>query len=654
VPPKSGPAHGELKLGSSGAFSYRPDAGFHGIDTFTYRASDGVLDSDPATVTLIVDNAPVAADDDFPIHARPNIFAYKVPDLLANDVDADGDPLAVSITTQPAHGKVLLDPITGGYLYKPDAPDFIGTDSFTYTVSDGLLESNVTTVTLNMADSAPVAVDDDFQIHARPNIFAYKMPDMLANDVDADGDPLTVSIVTGPAHGRLLLDPLDGGYLYKPDVPDFIGTDSFTYIATDGLLQSNTATVTLNIADSAPVAVDDVFPIHARPNIFAYKMPDMLANDVDADGDPLTVSIVTGPAHGRLLLDSIDGGYLYKPDVPDFIGTDSFTYIATDGLLQSNTATVTLNIADSAPVAVDDVFPIHARPNVSQYSLPDIRENDIDVDGDQLSVSIVTGPIHGRLLLDPFALGDGPYAYKPDPGFLGTDSFTYTVSDGLLESNVATVTLNIADSAPIAVNDSFNFRPGALAFVLNVLGNDLDSDGDSLNVTNVTQPVHGSFAFDPVVDNYLYRPVRGFHGVDSFTYVATDGVLDSNVASVTLTIDTAPVAEDDSYAVTPGQLFAGSSVLGNDSDAESDSLTARVVAGPSHASSFLLLPNGTFRYLPELGFRGTDSFTYVANDGFVDSNLATVTLTVDRQPVAADDSYVVRPDQSITITGACQ
>jgi hypothetical protein len=168
-------------------------------------------------------------------------------------------------------------------------------------------------------------------------------PGLLANDTDGDGDTLTAQKLTDPAHGTVTVST-NGGFTYTP-ATDFVGDDSFTYLASDGFTVSASATVSLaitNAANSPPLANDDFFS--AMENT-ALVIPagGVLTNDSDAEGTPLTALLVAGPANGALSF-SANGGFTYTPNTRYF-GPDSFTYRATDGMLTSAVATVSLDVA---------------------------------------------------------------------------------------------------------------------------------------------------------------------------------------------------------------------------------------------------------------------------------------------------------------------
>jgi hypothetical protein len=169
-----------------------------------------------------------------------------------------------------------------------------------------------------------------------------------------------------------------------------------------------------------------------------------------------------------------------------------------------------------------------------------------------------------------------------------------------------------------------------------VLANDSDPDGDALTAVLVGGPANGTLALN-ANGGFSYTPGLNFNGVDSFTYVANDGQVDSNIATVTITVNAvndAPVATNDAYSTdedTPLNV-AAPGVLGNDTDADVDALTAVLNTGPGNGT-LTLNADGSFSYTPNANFNGSDSFTYVANDGTVDSNIATVAITVNAAAV---------------------
>ena len=272
--------------------------------------------------------------------------------------------------------------------------------------------------------------------------------DVLANDTDVDGDTLTVGPFGQGTNGTVALAA--GKLRYTPNA-GFTGTDSFTYRANDGTADSNPATVTItvNATNAAPVAVDDSATT-------AEDVPveiDVLANDTDADGDTLTVSAFTQGAHGTVTL--VSGKLRYAPNA-NFHGSDSFTYTVSDGNGGTDTATVTITVTpvNDAPTAIDDAASTDEGVSVDV----DVLANDTDVEGDTLAV----GPF-GQGANGTVTLAAGKLRYTPNPGFTGSDSFTYRATDGSLQSDLATVTITVRPTTP---------DPGAPCTISGTGGND--------------------------------------------------------------------------------------------------------------------------------------------------------------------------------------
>ena len=200
----------------------------------------------------------------------------------------------------------------------------------------------------------------------------------------------------------------------------------------------------------------------------------MLGNDVDVDGDTLTVntSPVVGPTNGTLSL-AADGTSTYTPDL-NFFGSDSFTYEVNDGNGGSSTATVTIDVVsiNDAPVAADDNFVVDEDATLAGSVL----DNDSDIDGDTLVVNTtpVVEPTNGSVVLN----ADGTFVYTPNVNFSGSDLFVYEVSDSDGETAQATVNITVdsLNDAPVAADDTFTTNED-VALTDSVLSNDSDLDG---------------------------------------------------------------------------------------------------------------------------------------------------------------------------------
>jgi len=648
-----GPTNGTLTLNTDGSFTYTPGLNFVGEDSFTYKANDGEVDSNVATVTVVVEsvNDTTEAVDDAYVTKEDVALVISAPGVLLNDIDVDGDALSAVLVSQPAHGAVVLN-ADGSFTYTP-AADFVGDDSFTYKAHDGIVESGVATVriTVTPVNDIPTALDDAYNTDEETEL-VVAAPGVLENDFDVDGDDLVAVLVSAPVHGVLNLNS-DGSFTYLPD-PDFTGQDLFTYLADDGEL-SGLATVRINVGgvNDAPVAVNDAY-VTEEDTELVVTAPGVLVNDTDVEGNSLTAILVSGPAHGGLSLNA-DGSFSYTPEA-NYTGTDSFTYKANDGEMDSGVATVTITITgvNDGPLVVDDAYTTEEDTELV-ITAPGVLVNDTDVEGNGLTAILVSGPAHGGLSLN----AEGSFSYTPEANYTGTDSFTYKANDGEMDSGVATVTITITgvNDGPMAVDDVYTTEEDTELVITapGVLANDTDIEGNGLTAIIVSGPAHGGLSLN-ADGSFSYTPEADYTGNDSFTYKANDGEMDSGVATVTITVtgvNDGPLAVDDAYTTEEDTelLIAAPGVLVNDTDVEGNGLTAILVGGPAHGS-LSLNADGSLSYTPEADYTGTDSFTYKANDGEMDSGVATVTITVtgvNDGPVAVDDAYTTEEDTELVI-----
>jgi VCBS repeat-containing protein len=203
-------------------------------------------------------------------------------------------------------------------------------------------------------------------------------------------------------------------------------------------ITSNTVTV----ADAYTTAEDTVLIVAA---------PGVLANDSDANGAALTAELVTDVTNGTLVLAS-DGSFNYTPDL-DFFGEDSFTYKAFNGTYRSPAATVTITVTpvNDAPMAVDDAYSV-VENTLLTVAAPGVLANDVEVDPDNMVVTLVSNVAHGSLVL----LGDGSFTYQPAPDFFGTDTFVYRlITYPAIQSmwtDEATVTITVTEEIPVVFN----------------------------------------------------------------------------------------------------------------------------------------------------------------------------------------------------------
>lgn len=264
-----------------------------------------------------------------------------------------------------------------------------------------------------------------------------------------------------------------------------------------------------------------------------------------------------------------------------------------------------------------------------------VLANDSDPDGGTLTVSGIVNPTHGTAVVNAGA----SITYTPALNYAGTDTLTYTLSDGQGGTATGTVVITVTpvNDPPVGVGDTAT--SGGAATTIAVLTNDTDVDGDTLTVTSVTQGAHGT-VIASTGGIVVYTPTTGYTGGDVFSYTVSDGHGGTATGSVTVTVTAAPaanrtpIAVNDTATVTK-DTSAVITVLANDSDPDGDVLTVASATAASHGT-VVVNANNTVTYTPVAGYVGTDVFTYTARDaaGLVAVGTVAVTVTVPTTPTS--------------------
>jgi len=665
--------------------------------------------------------------------------------VLDNDIDLDGDPLTVTeingssgdvgaqitlasgaLVTLSADGTYDYDP-NGAFATLNDGEQAI--DQFFYTVSDGNggTDTVIVRIKVNGEDNTgPSALGDTACVDEDGAVTI----DVLDNDSDPDTDALTVTEINGSGaatvtlgSGALVSVNTDGTVDYDPNgAYDHLddgetATETFTYTVSDGAGGEDAATVTVTIKgeNSAPEAAADTACVSEDDAGFV-ALDNLLSNDSDPEGDPLTVvdvstgtvSSTTTIGAGGMVSVTAFGHIEFNPDgAYESLGvgetaTESFTYTVSDGEGNTDSASVTITIKgeNDDPTANADSFCVDENDIGSSVFLGDVLANDTDPDvndvlqaGLEFSISLGSGAFAtvttsgGAYLYDPLnvydSLGDGESS---------TDSFTYTISDGEGGTDTATVYITVKgeNDAPntffffSGTNEEFS---GSLDLIAAT-----DPESDTLTVTSfsagpVDTPVTLSgggqislssgggisWTTDPA---YQTLGIGESAETQTFTYTVSDGNGGTETGSFAFSIlgvNDDPTANDDSACVDEDGPAVAGNVLDNDSDIDAnDSLTVSEVAGDtssvgeeitlSSGARVDVAADGTYIYNPvgsdfeslADGDTGTDSFTYTVSDGNGGTDTATVYVTVKGEndaPEAADDTACVDEDDLIVGLG---
>lgn len=289
---------------------------------------------------------PTARPDYYAVNEDTSLRIGKVGGVLKNDSDRQTKSLSAKLSRAPYHGRLTLAK-DGSFLYTPNA-NYHGSDSFRYTACETsgtkrLCSWGATvSINVNSVNDGPDAIDDKLQT-SEDTALNIASPGLLGNDRDIDGDTLKImgaAAATGPSNGTLTLTE-DGGLIYKPN-PNYKGTDTFTYKASDGS-RTDTATVTIQVSsvNDAPVARGDRYLVR-KNTPKTVGSPGVLANDYDPDGDAISVVGYSQSTKGKVGMNG-SGGFIFRPN-KDYTGTTHFRYYIRDANGATASQIVTLRV----------------------------------------------------------------------------------------------------------------------------------------------------------------------------------------------------------------------------------------------------------------------------------------------------------------------
>ena len=547
----------------------------------------------------VADNITIMTDEDIAV----------IIELTGTDVD--GDNLTFTVVSEPTNG-TYADGV-----YTSDA-NWFGVDSLTYTANDGTVDSEVATVTItvNSVNDAPIADDLEYEIEEDSVV------EIVLTGSDVEGDDLTFTVVDSPVNGTYA----DG--VYTPNA-NYFGEDSFTFSVNDGEYL-DTAQVTLTI-----LPINDV-PIALSQDIVTDEdIPvEIILTGTDVESSDMVFTIIDSTENG--ILTGTLPELTYTPN-ENYFGYDSLRFSVNDGELESESALVSI-----------DVNPVNDAPGIFLPDAFEFNEDDLltvdftsyfnDVDSDTSLILTANGQTYIDVDINTYQV-----TFTADTNWHGYEEIIFTIDDQNRRiTNLDSVIVNVlsVNDAPIANDLEFELdEDGSIEIVLT--GSDVD--GDDLTFTVVSEPTNGTYA------DGMYTPNANWFGLDSLTYTAHDGTVDSEVATVTITVNSvndAPVANDLEYEMEEDTTIE---IVLTGSDVDGDDLTFTVVSEPT---------NGTYAdgmYTPNTNWFGLDSLTYTAHDGNLDSEVAVVSITVvsvNDAPVAdAGSDQIVEGGVIVSLDG---
>ncbi|RIK80010.1 MAG: hypothetical protein DCC68_11820 [Planctomycetota bacterium] len=673
----AGPAHGVVSLDPDGSFAYTPAADFFGVDSFTYRASDGASLSLPTTATLTIEprnDAPRTAPDQYAMLEGETLDTTRPPppDYTATILAAGpiaywklGEPAGASDATEivggfnGAYNAGVTGGAAGAIVASADtAAQFNGVNGFidvgyrpalnrsnNFTIEAWIHPDSVSGIRRIVGNPAAGGGFGFGLIDGRLRFTTYTIQDYDTQSVLAAGQWYHVAVVFDASN----------------DATFYVNGEFFQRI--NGSLAARSSDQRFLIGAGPPYEpfagrIDEV-AVYGR----ALGAADIRSHYAAGQGRtdlPLPQLVFARGAMWRYR-DNLPNGAAYPVDAQ---GDRWIEPAFDDSGWASGAALLGYGTINAAPIATVIGFGGNAndryrtalfRRTFEATDVARIASLTFDMLIDDGAAIFINGREVLRRNL-PGAAGDATLSTNTLAPVAGDeDNYQSVVVDlesspDLLVDGTNTIAVEVHQTAPNSSDLGFDLSLVATVLppplVVDVLANDADPDGDAIVASLFAAPQHGAVDFR-TDGTFVYTPAPGFVGVDTFTYTASDGAEESDATTVTVAVEhLPPAAASDAYATdedVPLVISAALGVLSNDFDTLGHALTATLIAPPDHGT-LTLGADGAFEYVPADNYYGPDRFTYVAGDGERASAAATVLInvsSVNDAPVANDDTYVV-------------
>ena len=609
-----------------GNFTYMPNTGFMGNDSFQYYVVDhcGLYEITTVYLTVTATNQnPVANNQTINSLSEDVIYSGSLNSLVS---DPENDAITFSIITPSVHGQVALTS-GGSYSFTPN-PNFNGTTTFDYAACDVVGQCANGTITLVIAnvDNDPPSLGDDFKIMNEDSATSINV---ASNDTDDTGT-LTYSIFSNANHGSASLVSANGNFSYTPN-PNYFGFDSFVIQACDGV-NCSTSTVNLQINGINDSPTGQPFTLVTSEDV-AVQGTFTFITDPDLTG--LAFSTPQGNTIQGLTINP-DGTYSFVPPL-NYSGTQSVSVQGCDAQNSCASAllTVQVNAVNDLPVVANKNFTF-SEDAVFQSS---VSSGNSDAEGSTLTYTTAGQPIGGSLELAV----DGSFTYTPFANWFGNESIAIQVCDN--QGGCSTLQLNLTvtgvNDLPAISNTTFNTNED-VAFSGNLNSIATDVETAALNFSITTQASNGTVNTSPN-GSFIYTPAANFFGTDFIAVTACDAANACVSANITFNVNSvndSPNAQDRSIIINEDEATSGTLVI---SDADHASLVVSIVQGAQNGQ--LIINNqGQYSYTPQANYYGVETIVVSVCDALNACDAATITLqisSVEDTPVASNDAVIV-------------
>ncbi len=556
----------------------------------------------------------------------------------ASGADYAASSVTITIPAGSLTGTVTIDP-TDDIIF--EGSETVIADITAVTGGNGATESGTQTATVTIVDVNNSPVANDNSVSTNEDV-AVVIPSINTNDTDVDGTVIVGTIDLDPttpgqqttftnAQGTWTLNTLTGDITFTP-VLNYNGTVSIPYTIEDnsGAI-SNQALITITVipVNDSPVVDNDVNATTEDNSTVGGDLTD--AGDSDPEGTTLVVNTtpVSGPSNGSIIINS-DGTYTYTPN-SNFNGTDIITVTICDqglplpAVCVTQTLTITVSPVNDSPSQGNE-FTSTTEDNGTAV-ITNVTANNIDPDGTTTSVTVIVSTSGGGTVTNN---GNGTISYVPAANFNGVDTIIYTVCDqglplpAICLNDTLFVTVNAVNDSPSQGNEfTSTTEDNGTAVITNVTANNIDPDGTTTSVTAIVSISGGGTVTNNGNGTISYVPAANFDGVDTIIYTVCDQGLPLPALCVNDTlfvtvnaVNDSPIIDNEFHITDFGVSVSGD--LTNLGDADIDGnlvVTVNPIINPTNGS-ITINSDGTYTYIPNLGFEGNDTIVVqICDDG---------------------------------------